>query len=171
VYADQDSGDLEKARADLAVIEAEIADQAAFAQDRLFTLRFDFDRGAITKGQYISNLKKFRDEVDTSTRAGKELWQEITGLIEGMESDLGDMQFNIPGEIRLPTLFEVRRSLAADALGVNYQDNRTQDIRIFVASDVDVAKVADAVNEGLGSQAASASARYAPGSATLTLGI
>jgi len=171
VYADLDAGDLEKARADLAVAEATIADQAAFAQDRLFTMKFDYDRGAISKGQYIASLKKYLSEIDTTSRAGKELWSEINGLIEGMTGDLSDMQFNIPGEIRLPTLFEVRRALTADALGVNYQDNRTQDIRIYVDSDVDVAKVANAVNEGLGSQAATASARYAPGSATLTLGV
>ena len=169
--AELNGGDLEKARAALAVKEAEMADIAAFYSDRLFTLKFDFDRGAISKGQYIASLQKFLSEVDTSTRQGKELWQEINGLIEGMSSDLSDMQFNIPGEIRLPTLFEVRRSLTADALGVNYQDNRQQDIRIYVDSDVDVAKVANAVNEGLGSQAATASARYAPGSATLTLGV
>ena len=169
--AELNGGDLEKARAALAVKEAEMADIAAFYSDRLFTLKFDFDRGAISKGQYIASLQKFLSEVDTSTRQGKELWQEINGLIEGMSSDLSDMQFNIPGEIRLPTLFEVRRSLTADALGVNYQDNRQQDIRIYVDSDVDVAKVANAVNEGLGAQAATASARYAPGSATLTLGV
>ena len=134
-------------------------------------MKFDYDRGAISKGQYIAGHQKFLSEVDITTHAGKELWQEINGLIEGMTGDLSDMQFNIPGEIRLPTLFEVRRALTADALGVNYQDNRQQDIRIYVDSDVDVAKVANAVNEGLGSQAATASARYAPGSSTLTLGM
>jgi hypothetical protein len=170
VYADLDSGDLEKGRADLAVLEAEIADEAAFAADRLFTMQFDYDRGAITKGQYISGLQKFLAEIDTTTKAGKELWQQVNGLIEGMTGDLSDMQFNIPGEIRLPTLFEVRKSLAADQMGVNYMDNRMQDIRIYVNSDVDVAKVADAVNEGLGSQVGSASARYAPGASTMTMG-
>jgi len=165
-----DMGDLEQARADLAVKEAQMADVAAFFDDRLFTLQFDLDQGTITESQYISGLKKLLGEVDTSTRQGKELWQEINGLIEGMTDDLSDMQFNIPGQIRLPTLFEVRRSLTADSLGVNYQDNRQQDIAIYVNSDVDIAKVANAVNEGLGAQATTASARYAPGSSTLTMG-
>ena len=164
-------GPLEQARADLAVKEAEMADIRAFYSDRLFTLQFDFDRGVITKGQYLSSLQKFLAGIDISTHQGKELWQEINGLIEGMTDDLSDMQFNIPGQIKLPTLFEVRRSLTADALGVNYQDNRQQDIRIYVNSDVDVAAVANAVNEGLGAQAATASARYAPGSSTLTMGM
>ena len=166
-----DLGDLEKARLELEQKNAEMAAVKAFYDDRLFNLKFDFDRGTITKGQYIAALQKFLAEVDTSTQQGKELWIQINGLIEGMTGDLSDMKFNIPGEIRLPTLFEVRRSLAADALGVNYQDNRQQDITFYVASDVDIAKVAEAVNEGLGAQAVSASARFAPGSSTMTMGM
>lgn len=164
-------GELEQARSDLAAKEAHMNDIREFYNDRLFTLSFDFARGDISKSQYIANLKLLLADVDLTSKQGKEIWMEINSLIEGMTDDVGDMQFNIPGEIRLPTLFEVRRSLAADALGVNYQDNRQQDIRIYVDSDVDVARVADAVNEGLGSQAATASARFAPGSSTLTLGI
>lgn len=161
-----DLGELERARLELEKKNAEAAAKRAFFDQRLFDLEFLFETGEIGISAYIAGLEALLETVDISTQQGKEIFLQIQKLIEGLQDDATDMQFNIPTEIRLPTLFEVRRSLAADQLGVNYQDNREQNITIQVDDSVDLEEALRVINEAYGQ----GSARLAPGGAGITIG-
>lgn len=145
-----DLGDLEKARLELEKKNAEAAARRAFFDDKLFNLNFDFETGEIGLSQYINALKSLLEQVDVSTDQGKKIFLEISNLIDSLTSDISDFQFNIPGSIRLPTLFEVRRSLAADQLGVNYQDNRVQLINLTIDDPLTLDLVLTAIDSAFG---------------------
>lgn len=161
-------GDLERLK---------LQDQLRRAEQNLMTesfnqvlsdLDFAFQMGEIGLSGYINQLRALAGSVDTSTREGLELWQsiqlKIKNLVEGTNNAL---QFNIPTEIRLPTLFEVRRALAADSLGVNYQDNRQQDIRVEVNSVVELEELLAVLDGRYGAGNVNV---IAPGAAGLTAG-
>ena len=164
-----DLGELEKARLLFAQKRAELDVAKTKIQDVLFDLKFQFDTGALGLSGYLGALRQMRDAVDITTRQGKELWEQINGLIEGLVGS-ANQAFNIPTEIRLPTLFEVRRALAADQLGVNYQDNRVQEVNVYVNDNVDAAQFARELDAVLGTSFANDTRRNAPGLAPLTLG-
>lgn len=148
--AQEGLGELEKAQLELEKKKAEANALRQFYSDRLFQLQFDFETGAIGEDVYVNALKRLQETVDTSTRQGKEIWLEIEGLINGMAEDVGEFQFNIPAAIRLPTIFEVRRALAADQLGVNYMDNRQVNVNVDVSSEIDLQAVFDAIDDAFG---------------------
>ena len=165
-----DLGDLERAQLLLEQARGEMAAERSFFSTELFNLRFLSETGAIGTGAYLSALRSLLGQVDTTTQQGKEIFLEIQGLIDGMTEDIGEMAFNIPTAIRLPTLFEVRRALAADQLGVNYQDNRQMDITIDVRDATDVEALVSALGNSLGGSVTLTAGRFAPGSSSLTLG-
>jgi len=162
-----DLGEAERAAAELNLKNAEAARVAAEFESALFNLKFANEQGSLSDAGYLQALKEMRDQVDTSTRQGKEIWLEINALIEGMTDDLSNQAFNIPGQIRIPTLFEVRRAVQAEALGVNYLDNRQQNINVYVSDDVQVQAVFEAIAGAFEVE----DARYAPGGAGITLGV
>ncbi len=161
--ANPDLGEVERARLELEKANAENAREQAYFNNELFNLRFLSETGQIGTAAYISSLQALLAQVDTSTQQGREIFLQIQSIIDGLTSDISNMQFNVPGSIRLPTLFEVRRALEADSLGVNYMDNRTQQFTFYVSETIDLDTVVDIVN-------GPAVNRSAPGSATLTLG-
>lgn len=161
-----DLGPAERAAREVEFRNAEAARIAAEFENGLFNLRFQFERGDIGTQEYIAGLRAMLAEVDTSTRQGKELWIQINGLIESMTEDISNAAFNIPGQIRLPTLFEVRRAVQAEALGVNYLDNRQQNITVNVSSEVELAAVLEAISNSFDVE----EARLAPGGAGITIG-
>lgn len=165
-----DLGDLERAQLTLEKARGEMAAERAFFSTELFNLRFLSETGAIGSGAYLSALKGLLSQVDTTTQQGKEIFLEIQGLIDGLTDDISDMAFNVPTAIRLPTLFEVRRALAADQLGVNYMDNRQMDITIDVRDATDVEALVSALANSLGGSITSTAGRFAPGASSLTLG-
>ena len=160
-----DLGPLEKARLELEKVQAEAAAEKAFFDDRLFQLRFDFETGEIGLSTYISSLRGLLENVDTSTKQGKEIFLEISSLIDSLTDDVSDFQFNIPSSIRLPTLFEVRRALAADQLGVTYQDNRTQTINLEVNDPLTLEQVILTIDRALGDVTGKEARRSAVGGA------
>lgn len=160
-----DLGPLERARLQLQKLQARRAAEKAFFDDRLFQLRFDFETGEIGLNTYVSSLRRLLESVDTSTQQGKEIFLEISGLIESLTNDVSDFQFNVPTSIRLPTIFEIRRALAADQLGVNYMDNRTQSLEIQVSSEVDLNALIRALDATFGDITSAEFRRSAPGGA------
>jgi hypothetical protein len=165
-----DLGDLEKAQLLLEQARGEMAAERSFFSTELFNLRFLSETGAIGTGAYLSALRSLLGQVDTTTQQGKEIFLEIQSLIDGLTDDIGELAFNVPTAIRLPTLFEVRRALAADQLGVTYQDNRQMDITIDVRDATDVEALVEALASSLGGSVTSTAGRYAPGASSLTLG-
>jgi hypothetical protein len=161
-----DLGEAERAALELELKNAEAARIQAEFNNQLFQLKFQFERGDIGLQAYLSSLRGLLDQVDTSTQAGKELWLQINALIEGLTNDISSQAFNIPGQIRLPTLFEVRRAVQAEAMGVNYLDNRQQNINVYVSSNVEMQAVADAMANAFDVE----ESRFAPGGAGITIG-
>lgn len=166
---DQATGDLEKIEAEISLAEAESRAQREFYDRRIADLDFLFQTDQIGRSQYIAALRALQAGIDRTTRQGEELWRDIELQIRGLQED-ANQAFNIPTEIRLPTIFEVRRALAADALGVNYQDMRQQEINVFVSDEVDIEKVMDALNQAFGSSIDVESQRLASGGAGITIG-
>jgi hypothetical protein len=168
--ANPDLGELEKARLELEKRQAENALQQAFFNDALFELDFLKETGKLSSAGYLSALRGLLSQVDTTTDQGKQIFLQIKGIIDGLTNDLSNLAFNVPTAIRLPTLFEIRRALAADALGVNYMDNRQQNIYVEVREEVDAAALVTTIAAALGDSVNVASARVATGNAMFTIG-
>ena len=49
---------------------------------RLFNLRFAFETGDMGLSSYIASLRRLLKGVDTTTQQGKEIFLEITNLID-----------------------------------------------------------------------------------------
>ena len=145
-----DLGEIEKARAELDANRAAANLERARFDEALFDLNFLVETGQLSTSGYISALQELLSQVDTSTHQGKEIFLQIQSLIESLTNDIGDMQFNIPGSIRLPTLFEIRRAVEADALGVNYLDNRQFDVRVNVETVADLGELLDTLSRTVG---------------------
>jgi hypothetical protein len=163
------SGDIERLRAQRAFAEAQNRAQQEFYDRQLSDLDFLFRTDKIGQSSYIAALRSLQGGIDRTTRQGEELWREIELQILGLQ-DAAEQVFNIPTEIRLPTLFEVRRALAADALGVDYMDNRTQEINVFVSDDIDIERVVAALEGAFGDFIDIDAARQATGGAGITIG-
>lgn len=163
------SGSLEKLRAEKDLAETEARAQREFYNRRVADLDFLFQTDKIGRSQYIAALRELQAGIDRTTDQGEQLWRDIELQIRSL-MDSADQAFNIPTDIRLPTLFEVRRALEADALGVNYQDNREQQINIFVSDDVDLENVIDQIESAFGGSIDVEAARNASGGAAITIG-
>ena len=142
--------------------QATAAEQQAFYDDRLGELAWMYETDELGKSGYIAALRRLQSGVDRSTKQGEEIWRTIERIIMGLVDEV-EQGFNIPADIRMPTLFEVRRAVQADAMGVNYQDNIQQDITIVVTDALDL----DDVTQALG---ITEEARNAPGNSTIFLG-
>lgn len=117
--------------------------------DRLGDLAYLYEFDKITAQAYIAALRLELSKIPESNKeARREIERRIKSLRDEMSSDLN---FNIPNEIRIPTLYEARRlneTASRGPAGTTYQDNRTQQVIITDARDPDaVAKrVADIMN-------------------------
>lgn len=164
-------GGLEEAQLLLDKQRGEMQAERAFFSTELFNLRFLTETGQLGQGAYLDSLRGLLSQVDTTTQQGKEIFLEIQSLIDGLTEDVGDLAFNVPTAIRLPTIFEVRRALAADQLGVNYMDNRQMDIIVHVRDATDVEALVASLGNALGTGGITSTAgRFAPGASSLTLG-
>ena len=145
--------------------------QSRYAKDALFDEKmYDYkwmmDMGQITKGQYADYLEGLKSTLIPGTRQFKEL--ELT--IKQLKDDIGsDLQHNLPTSLALPTLYEVRRlnqmqgssMSAAMGGGIGYQDNRTQDIVVYVSNGMGAEEVVGVLQDALdGSRSGSGPRRY-----------
>ena len=160
------AGAMEKEQAKQDLQTANAADQRAFYDDKLNELRFLYDTDRIGRGAYVDGLRRLQAGVDRSTYQGEQIWRDIERTILGLVDQV-EQGFNIPSEIRMPTLFEVRRAVQAEEMGVNYLDNREQEINIFVSSALDLSEAMKIIGQTVDVD----SARIAPGGAGITLGV
>lgn len=87
-------------------------------------LTYSFNMHETSWTNYINGLKKFRDSVDKSSRSGLELWQQINEqILNAVESV--SLNANIPTDIKVPTLYEVRRFIGAGLNGQAYMGSST----------------------------------------------
>lgn len=127
VVGDPGSGEAERNRAMIEVINADAAVRNQVFQDRLDTINFQLEMDKITASQAIHMLQELLKTAKT-TEQRRTILRQIKQLEDALSQDL---QFNIPSEIKLPTLYEVRRlnQTGRDNPGGAYQDNRQVDNR------------------------------------------
>jgi len=162
-------GDLEKAEAGESVRAADLAADQAFYDSRLEDLQFLHDTDKLGKAGYIDALRALQAGVDRSTYQGEQIWRDIERTIMGLVDQV-EAGFNIPTEIRMPTLFEVRRAVQADEMGLNYQDNRQQDINLYITEEVDLLAALEAIDLAFGGAINTESIRVSAGDSRITVG-
>ena len=117
-------------------------------QDRLGDLDYLYEFDKITADMYINMLRAEMERIPESNKhARREIERKIKGLRDEMSSDLA---FNLPGEIRLPTLYEVRRlsQQQQQTPGSTYNDSRQVTINVNESTDPD--RVVQIVQDAVG---------------------
>lgn len=111
---------------------------------------FQYQMGQITKSQYIQYLEGLKALAD----GNQTIIRDLDLKIKGLKDDLGaDLQFNLPSNIGLPTLYEARRlnqSVGASGTGIGYQDNRQVAITVNVNNGMDLQQVQNILSDALG---------------------
>ena len=134
------------------MIRATGAQRDAIIAKRRDDYAFQFEMGQITKSQYIQYLEGLKALAD----GNQEIIRDLDRQIKGLKDELGaDLQFNLPTNLTLPTLYEARRlnqSVGADGRPAGYQDNRVVDINIIVNNGMDVTKMQQVLTDALGGQ-------------------
>ena len=123
--------DLERSRA--ALRDAQLNEQ-------LETIRFQREVGEISTQQAVALLETILSQADVlklTEQQRRDLILEIRRLREELSSDL---QFNLPSEIRLPTLYEARRLNQGGT-----QDNRQITVNVQANTNADPGEIASAI--------------------------
>lgn len=102
-------------------------------QEREDVIQFNLDMERITIGQAIEQLTALMSIANPKEQ--RDLMRRIKSLRDQAGKDL---QFNIPSEIKLPTLYEVRRYEQSGG-GAGYQDNRNVNVVMHVNNGMDQA--------------------------------
>lgn len=107
-------------RAEANVVTAEASERDARFQDALDRQAFLHEMNEITTGQYIAYLEQLAQD----PKLTEDQIREVRRTIKQLKGELGtDLQFNLPTELGLPTLYEARRINQQGGAG-NYTDNR-----------------------------------------------
>lgn len=94
------------------------------------TIQFNLDMRRITIGQAIEQLNALL------SIANPQQQMDLLRRIQQLREQAGqDMQFNIPSDIKLPTLYEVRRAQQTGTSG--YQDNRQVSVVMHINNGMD----------------------------------
>lgn len=115
-----------------AVRDAALAD---FERNISFQLQMKQISGAQAIAQYRDYLDKHKD---LTQQEQQQLLLDINNLQQQASKDL---QWNIPTDIKLPTLYEVRRLRQSSAAGQGYNDNRQIQVQYNVYTPLDHATV------------------------------
>ena len=104
-------------------------------QDELDSIDFNQQMGTITGTEAIRALQEMLKATDLTKQQRRQLMLKIKGLQDDIRNTLTGSGLNIPTEIKLPTAYEVRRSLAVDkAQGAILQS--VTDVRRMAADTV-----------------------------------
>lgn len=101
-----------QARAEKIRAEAQVRDTQL--QNRLDTIDFQMQMGRMTSSAAIEALKEIKRTSDLTRAQRRNLLLKIKGLRDEIKNSVTSSGFNIPGEIKMPTAYEVRRSLGID---------------------------------------------------------
>lgn len=149
------AGAAQIAAAELAILNAQNAQQEGLTQAQLGELDFLFNIGDLSTQAYIAALQGILDQLDPV--ADVDLWRQISLQIKGLKDSSNELQFNLPDSFDLPTLYEVRRLNqgsfnGADALqlGTSTTDNRQYSIEINVQTGMDWDDARDILADALG---------------------
>lgn len=131
------------------VVTAQAAAIQAALDEQLENFEFGIEMGQISNAQYAAWLE--------SVIAGAEQFglnndqvRDLQRKLKDLKSDLsGDFQYNLPTDIALPTLYEVRRSGQTPGGSSNYQDNRIISIQLNANNPADAALAAQLIIDEL----------------------
>ena len=135
------------------LINAQATARDAELQGKLDELSVQFEFEKISKNQYIQYLKALKQMPDITKKQVLEIDRQIKQLSGELQQDL---QFNLPTNLDLPTLYEVRRSIGSSSSGSlatnggGYNDNRNVNVVINVNNDADRALVTQVLEDNLG---------------------
>lgn len=107
------TADVLNARASL--VTARAAARDAKLQYELDTIDFNKEMGNITGQEAVRALQAMLKATNLTEQQRRDIMRKIKGLQDDIRQQLTGSGFNIPGEISLPTAYEVRRSLAVDS--------------------------------------------------------
>lgn len=103
---------------------------------------FQLQMGEITTSTAIESLRL----ILSRTRVGTEEYRQLALKIRQLEQQAGqDLQFNLPTQLGLPTLYEARRVTQSTAAGIGYQDNRSVSLVVQVNGAQDAMAITNQV--------------------------
>lgn len=141
------AGDAEINRAKADVITAQGSLRDARLDRKLSDYQFLYDMDRINKQQYIQYLLQLKQIPDLT----KKQLQDLDRQIKQLRDELGaDFQFNLPTNIALPTLYEVRRASQTPGGAGAYQDNRNYNIVLYVNNGMDEAQAQQFLADAMG---------------------
>lgn len=101
--------------AQAAVINAEAGQRDTILQDKLDTIDFNQQTRRITANAAISALTDILKQTDLTRKERRDVQLKLFGLQNDLRQLLTGGGFNIPTAIKLPTAYEIRRSLGIDS--------------------------------------------------------
>lgn len=141
--------DIKNAEAELIRAQGSLRDARIRKQQDDYA--FQYEMGQITKSQYIQYLEGLKSLAD----GNQEIIRDLDRQIKQLKDQLGqDLQFNLPTNIGLPTLYEARRlnqSVGANGQSVGYQDNRNVNIEIVVNDGLSAEQAQQTITDALSS--------------------
>lgn len=145
--ARNDLGLTERRQLEAERVTAEAAVRDARLSEERATIDYQLAIGDITKQQAIGALQSLL----TIPKLTEEQIREINLAIKDLRSQLGaDFQFNLPTQLGLPTVYEVRRLGDSGGTGGGYQDNRVITVTVNAETGADANEIANTVATVIG---------------------
>lgn len=146
------AGEAEINRLQASLLQANKAASDARIQDALDNYQFLYDTEQITREQFIEYLRS----TQALLRPNSDKWRELELTIRRLQNETtGDLQNNIPANLTLPTLYEVRRlrdqtGVSPSGGAIGYQDNRNMAVNIYVTNGMNEQQVLSAFSDAVG---------------------
>lgn len=131
---------MDQARA--ALVSAEASYRDAQLQDKMETYEFMHEMGQITTQQLIGYLESLLRIPDLTQEQTRDIQRQIKGLKDDLSANY---QFNLPSDLALPTLYEVRRISQTPGGVGGYQDNSMVQINFTAYNTEDANAIADKI--------------------------
>lgn len=143
----KDLNQVERQQLEAERIRAEASVRDALLSEGRATIDYQLAIGEITRQQAIGALQSLL----TIPNLTEKQIREINLAIKGLREQLGqDFQFNLPTQLGLPTVYEVRRLGQSGGTGGSYQDNRQINVTVEVATNASPQDIATAVAQVVG---------------------
>lgn len=142
-----EANDPEISRLKGAIVSAEANKKQVARNDRLSIIDFQLATEQRTVQSAIAEMQAILDTMDAGTQEYRDLYMKIYDL---KKQASGDMAFNLPTDIRLPTLYEARRLNTAGS-SANY-DQRNVTVTMYVNNGMDEQRAGQFLADSLGSR-------------------
>lgn len=129
-----------------AIVTAQASVRDASLQHSEDDINFLLNTHQIFAGQAIARLKVLDATQAKTTAQHHQIEEQIYSLKHQLESDL---QFNLPTDLALPTLYEARRFNEGGAGGSSYTDNRRIQVIITANTKASPREIADHVTTAI----------------------